>query len=218
MKGDKIIVQPHHEAAARRIAKLILPEIRSASGAFIVTIAGESGAGKSEIASALAAALSEQGVTTVILQQDDYFVYPPKTNAAMRRKDIGWVGPGEVRLDVMDENLRQIRSGAARIVKPLVDYEADSIGQESVALSGVDAILVEGTYTTLLENVHRRVFIDRTHIDTRQDRAARGREAQDDFLERVLAIEHEIIAAHQSRADIIVTRDYGVRRNEPESR
>ncbi len=155
---------------------------------------------------------------TVILQQDDYFVYPPKTNAAMRRKDIGWVGPGEVRLDVMDENLRQIGSGAAKIVKPLVDYDADSIGEESVAVTGVDAILVEGTYTTLLENVHRRVFIDRTHIDTRQDRAARGREAQDDFLERVLAIEHEIIAAHQSRADIIVTRDYGVRRNEPESR
>lgn len=214
MKGDKIIVQPHHDVAAKQIAQLLMPEIRSASETYVVTIAGESGAGKSKIAAALAAELAGAGVTSAVLQQDDYFVYPPKTNAAMRRKDIGWVGPEEVRLDVLDENLRQILSGKPEVVKPLVDYDADAIGTETVDLKDVAVVLVEGTYTTLLKNAQLRVFIDRTFEETREARALRGREQQDDFLEQVLAIEHGIISKHRSQADIIVTRDYAVTRNE----
>lgn len=213
MKGDKIVVQPQHKVAARHIAELVLPEISSASGAYVITIAGESGAGKSEIAAALATELASASVTSAILQQDDYFVYPPKTNAAMRCKDIGWVGPEEVRLNALDENLRQILSGKTEVAKPLVDYDADSIGEETVDLSDIAVVLVEGSYTTLLKNVHRRVFIDRTHEDTR-DAPLRKREPQDDFLERVLAIEHGIISAHKSLADIIVTRDHAVSWNE----
>lgn len=210
MKGDKIIVQPHHEVAARHIAELLLPEISAATSAYVVTIAGESGAGKSEIAAALAATLAERSVATVIIQQDDYFVYPPKTNAAMRRKDIGWVGPDEVRLDTLDEHLRQILSGKPEIVKPLVDYDADSIGEETFDVSGTAVVLVEGTYTTLLKNAQRRVFIDRTREDTKEARKLRDREEQDDFLEQVLAIEHRIISAHRSEADLIVARDHSV--------
>jgi uridine kinase len=146
----------------------------------------------------------------VIVQQDDYFIYPPRTNAATRREDIDWVGTSEVRLDLMDENLKQIRDGAATIVKPLVDFDADSIGEETIELDGVDVVLVEGTYTTLLRNADRRVFIDRSYVDTRAARELRAREAQDDFLERILTIEHVIISSHKGRADLIVTRDYDV--------
>ncbi len=210
MKGDKIIVQPQHEVVARQIAELLLPEIDAATGVYVVTIAGESGSGKSVIASALAAVLKERSVPTVIIQQDDYFVYPPKTNAAMRRKDLGWVGPDEVRLDTLDEHLRQVLSGKPEIVKPLVDYDADTISEETVDMTGTAVLLVEGTYTTLLKNVQRRVFIDLTREDTREARSLRGREPQDDFLEQVLAIEHRIISAHKSEADLIVARDNSV--------
>ncbi len=214
MRGDKIIVQPQHEVAARQIAALLLPELNAATGVYVVTIAGESGSGKSVIASALAALLNERSVPTVIVQQDDYFVYPPKTNAAMRQKDIGWVGPDEVRLDTLDEHLRQIVSGKSEIAKPLVDYEADTISEETVDVSSTAVVLVEGTYTTLLKNAQRRVFIDLTREDTRVARSLRAREPQDDFLEQVLEIEHEIISAHKSQADILVTRDYSVISNE----
>jgi hypothetical protein len=48
-------------------------------------------------------------------------------------------------------------------------------------------------------------------VDTRESRATRSREKQDDFLEQVLRIEHKIISKHKARAHIIVTRDYEVR-------
>ena len=141
----------------------------------------------------LADALIRRGFTTLVLQQDDYFVYPPKTNHRTRRQDIGWVGMQEVRLDLLDEHLQQARSGAEAIVKPLIVYEEDRIVEETVSLQGIVAVVAEGTYTTVLENIDTRVFIDLTYLETLQSRLERARETQDDFLGRVLEIEHRII-------------------------
>lgn len=218
MKGDKLVIREEHVKAARQIAELLLPEIAGVEGKFVITIAGESGSGKSETASALSKLLSEKGVASVIFQQDDYFVYPPRTNAAMRRRDIGHVGTSEVRLALLDENLREVLEGHNNVEKPLVFFDEDEITTETVELQEIKVIIVEGTYTTLLKNVHRRVFIDRTYVDTREARKRRERDEQDEFLERVLRIEHGIISSHRLQADIIVSRDYEVRRNEAKDR
>ena len=61
-----------------------------------------------------------------------------------------------------------------------------------------------------LENIDTRVFIDLTYTETLQARLERAREAQDDFLERVLEIEHRIITAQKIRAEYLVDRQYRV--------
>ncbi len=213
MKGDKIIVNEEHIKAASQIIGMLIDHITGSQDRFIITIAGESGSGKSEIATALADLLSGEGINSVIFQQDDYFVYPPKTNAEMRRKNIDHVGPAEVHLALLDRHLKEILDMEGEIEKPLVIFEEDQITRETVKLDGIKVIIVEGTYTTLLENVHQRVFIDMTYMDTKEKRLQRAREKQDEFLETVLGIEHEIISSHKSRADIIVTKDYRVREN-----
>jgi len=195
--------------------ELLYPQIVGTQGKFIITIAGESGSGKSETAAALSDLLLKKGIESLVFQQDDYFVYPPKTNAMMRRKDIDHVGLSEVRLALLDENLREILEGKSEIKKPLVIFDDDMITEETVNLEAIKVITVEGTYTTTLKNAHQRVFINRTYIDTREARKLRDREEQDEYLERILEIEHRIISSHQPRADIIVTSDYEVRKNEP---
>ena len=214
MRGDKIFVEGKHLRAARELMESLLPEITQSSGKFIMTIAGESGSGKAEEAEAFSGFLAKRDLKFVILQQDDYFVYPPRTNAQMRRKDIGHVGISEVHLDLLDENLAHIMAGKGEIVKPLVIFADDRITEETITLGEVRVVIVEGTYTTLLKNVQRRVFIDRTYLDTRETRKHRAREEQDEFLEKVLRIEHEIISSHKVQADIIITADYGVKENE----
>jgi len=208
MRGDKLVIHEGHRRAASQIAPIVLPLIEKSERRFTITIAGESGGGKSEIAAVLAEHLEEHGVKCVILQQDDYFVYPPKTNARMREKDIGHVGLSEVHLNVMDNNLSDIQSGKDMIDKPLVIFEEDKVIQEEQNLGDVKVAIAEGTYTTSLRNVDQKVFIDRTYIDTKEARARRAREKQDDFLEQILKIEHEIISSHKPMADIIVTKDY----------
>lgn len=210
MRGDKLVIQEWHKKAARRIIGLLRPQIKARPKKFVISVAGESGAGKSEIAFILAKSLKGDDISSIILQQDDYFVYPPKTNAAMRRQDIKHVGLSEVRLDLLDDHLGDFIADKGEIEKPLVIFEEDRITQETLPLDDIAIIITEGTYTTILHNVHCRIFIDRTYKDTLDTRKRRGREKQDDFLEKILIIEHGIISSHKAKADIIVTKNYDV--------
>ena len=210
MRGDSIVIEEHHRRAANGVVPLLLPLLQAPPERHSVSIAGQSGSGKSETAAALSEALAEHHIASVILQQDDYFVYPPKTNDQTRRADIDWVGPQEVKLDLMDEHLRAFLDGAREIEKPLVDYESDSIITERMEFGDARVLIAEGTYTTLLEHCQTHVFIDRTYLQTRAHREKRMRDAAelDPFIDRVLEIEHSIISAHKPRAQIIVDTDY----------
>lgn len=212
MRGDSIVVEEHHVKAAAGIAALVLPLIERRPGKYAITIAGESGSGKSETATALAEALDARGRTSLIFQQDDYFVYPPKTNDRTRRADIAWVGPQEVHLDLLDAHLESFREGAPVIEKPLVIYEDDTVTTERLDVGDAQVAIAEGTYTTLLSNVDTRVFIDRDYQDTRAHRSKRRRnEAElDPFIDKVLAIEHDIISSHKALAQIVVNKNYSV--------
>ncbi len=212
MRGDSIVVEEHHIKAAARIVEIVLQLIEQHHGNYTISIAGESGSGKSETATALATALSASGKSCLILQQDDYFVYPPRTNDQTRRLDIGWVGPQEVRLDLLDGHLQSFREGASIIEKPLVIYEEDRVTTERFDFGDSQVLIAEGTYTTTLSNVNTHVFIDRDYRETRSHRDKRRRsDAElDPFIDRVLAIEHDIISAHKALAQLIVDKDYSV--------
>lgn len=210
MRGDIIIVEDHHRAAAAAIVGRIAPVVAAKPGRFTITVAGESGSGKSETAQAIADAFAERSVASAIYQQDDYFVHPPRTNDQTRRHDISWVGAGEVHLDLLDSHLQAALDGDDEVEKPLVIYEEDRIDSEIMDLRDAKVVIAEGTYTSLLQNVDVRVFIARNRLDTMEHRMKRGREDFDPFLEEVLTIEHDIISQHRDLADVVITRDYDV--------
>jgi uridine kinase len=210
MKGDIIIVEEHHRRAATSIVDHLLHDIRASAQPYSISVAGESGSGKSETGKALADEFESRGVHAFVFQQDDYFELPPRSNDRRRREDISWVGTQEVRLALLDQHLAAGKRRSPSIVKPLVDYDADLVGEETVDLSGYDVFIAEGTYTTLLEHVDCRVFIARTRRETLESRKRRGREPIDPFIEQVLEIEHQIIATHRVRADVIISSDYEV--------
>ncbi len=206
MRGDILIIDENHRKAAGEVVDLILEDIRKTPRKFVITVAGESGAGKSEVAESITERLWERGLRSFVFAQDDYFVHPPKTNAKTREKDINWVGMQEVKLDLLDQNLKDAVDETGPVTKPLVDFDADSIGVETVDLSGYDVLIAEGTYTTTLKNADKRVFIDRNKMDTVESRKKRAREKQDEFLDRILTIEHGIIAPHKELADVVITK------------
>lgn len=211
MKGDSIVVEPHHQKAAEAVHALLLKRWAGQLQRCVISVAGESGAGKSEIAEALARCLDPARDLVFVMQQDDYFVYPPLSNDAARRADINWVGTGEVRLELMDAHLRAFRARET-VRMPVVRYAEDRIEDEEVDLSAFELVIAEGTYVSLLEEVDIRVFITRDYQATRAHREKRARHAAelDPFIDRVLKIEHAIISAHRERADILVHEDYSV--------
>lgn len=207
MLGDELVIEEIHTERARDIVPVLQDRVGEQEK-FVVTIAGESGSGKSELAAEIARINDKEGLPTGILQQDDYFVFPPKTNHKMRKKNISQVGTYEVKLDFLDSNLRSFKNGAGSIYKPLVDYEENEINTEVKQVGEYELLIAEGTYTTALEFADFRVFINRDYEQTYEDRRKRGRDKLEPFVEDVLKKEHEIISSHKSRADLLITSDY----------
>ncbi|OGO59744.1 MAG: hypothetical protein A2029_14985, partial [Chloroflexi bacterium RBG_19FT_COMBO_47_9] len=199
MKGDKLVLLDYHKRAASEIVSRIIQDIRQKKTRYIITVAGESGSGKSETGKAIANELDKSSIKSVLLGQDDYFVLPPKSNDLKRREDPEWLGPHvEVKLDVLEQNLMEAIQGKKEISKPLVDYDSNTIEDETINLDGIKVLIAEGTYTSLLKHVDARIFISRNWLDTLEHRQKRkrGDEVGDPFIEQVLSIEHKIIAGH----------------------
>jgi uridine kinase len=205
MIGDKLIIEKYHTDRASEICALITSRIQDR---FVMTVAGESGAGKSELASETARLLTEQGVEAGILQQDDYFVFPPTTNHEMRRCNLEQVGPYEVKLDFLDSNLRSFKRGESPIYKPLVIYDEDRITTEDMDISDLKVLIAEGTYTSLLHFTDFRVFIDRDYRQTLEARKRRARDKFEPFIVDVLEREHHIISQHITLAHVVIPADF----------
>ena len=205
MDGDKLLIEAHHTARAQELIPHILER---AVDRMVITVAGESGAGKSETASEIARLLRAQGKSAEVLQQDDYFVFPPKTNHEMRRHNLAQVGMYEVKLGLLDSNLRSYKRGEQPLYCPHVDYDEDRIEMVERDLSGAEFLIAEGTYTTSLRFADFRVFIARNYEDTAAHRAARARDATDSFIDDVLIVEHQIIREHRTLADAVISRDF----------
>ena len=207
MIGDKLIIEQYHTERAAEITDLVADRFPPESR-FTMSIAGESGAGKSELAYEIYRLLNKRGIKTGVLQQDDYFVFPPKTNHEMRRRNLEQVGPYEVKLDLLDSNLRSFKRGESPIYKPLVIFDEDRITTEEIEVGDLAVLVVDGTYTSLLRFVDFRIFIDRDYHQTLEARRHRARDKFEPFVEDVLEREHQIISQHKALADLVVQADF----------
>jgi uridine kinase len=79
MKGDIIIPEEHHRKVARTIVSHLIGKIMNKPTRYTLSVAGESGSGKSETALAITDELRESGIKSVVLAQDDYFYLPDPT-------------------------------------------------------------------------------------------------------------------------------------------
>ena len=107
----------------------------------------------------------------------------------------------------MDCHLRSFKQGAKDLYKPVAIFQEARFEREVMPVKNLSVLIAEGTYCTLLELVDTRVFIDRDFRDTHKDRINRGRDLMDEFTEKVLKIEHEVVREHKEKAHIIVHKN-----------
>jgi len=208
MIGDPLVLEPRHREAGLRLRKALAPFVGEKPQRVVVAIAGESGSGKSVTAVSLREAFAQAGIRAMVLHQDDYFLRPPHTNHAFRLSEADAIGPHEVNLDLLQSHLDAFLHGSSHVQAPLVDFARDRIGHQTLAFSGMEVLIVEGTYVSLLERICARVFMARTYLDTVDQRKARGRDQGDPRIESFLRREHELIAPMRERADIVMDHDY----------
>ena len=210
MIGDHIELKAEY----LNLANQVLAKIADNIGAkpFAISISGESGSGKSTLAVALAELLDRANQPNIILHMDDYFKLPPLSNHKNREKNLENVGQHEVFLDLLDNHIEYIKFNKYnQLIKPLSDYASDEIREEVVKINQNSVIIVEGTYTTLLQNIDIKIFIDRDYKSTLENRKKRARDPITPFVEKVLAIEHVIISRHKTLSDIIIDQNYQIK-------
>ncbi len=210
MIGDKIIIKPHYYDLSRKVVELFEQHIPLSLPRWAIGIGGESGSGKSVTAYCLARELEKAGFKTLILHQDDYFKLPPKSNHENRVLNPDWVGPIEVKMDLLNQHIRDFLAGAETIHSPEVNYMGNIIGEKEHKTATVRVLLVEGTFALSLSGLQWKVFMGRDYLATREERLQRNREAFDPFIESVLEKEHKIIRPMGATAHVCVDNDYEV--------
>jgi len=200
---------------ADKIVEIILPEIKKSKKKYFISVAGESGAGKTIFSFVLSKRLSEEGLGVCLLHQDDYFIYPPCENTKRRKEDINNIGTSEVKLALLDKHLKDISMGKKEIVKPFAIYENDKITDRKIKIGKSCIVIAEGTYTMLLKNTNKKIFLERDYNDSREERKFHLRKSKHkkeelQFLEKILKIEHKILSSHKKKADLIITRDLNI--------
>ncbi len=206
MIGERLHIGSRQKDAASMIMALVMrfwseKHIRPLA----LSIAGESGSGKTSIAYCLVELLLERNHTCILLGQDDYFKIPPRDNHSKRKETLAWVGPGEVRLKLLDRHIMMIKKGRKpHIRKPLIYFDENRIGYECMEASGLDVVIVEGTYTSLLRNTDLKVFLRRDYQKTKKDRMQRGRDPDSELMDKTLEIEHREISNHEKYADLVL--------------
>ncbi|WP_228853415.1 hypothetical protein [Aegicerativicinus sediminis] len=208
MIGDKLTYYSEYKPiSAHILSKLRMEQIPSPR--FCIAVCGESGCGKSSMAQSLLIDIEDQTkFKGYIFHSDDYFFLPPRTNHEQRLKDINKVGPNEVDLALLDFHLTSFKNGAPKLEKPLVNYSENSIKTELIRPTNLDFCIVEGTYVGNLKSPNYVIFMGANFKQTMANRKKRARDVLDDFNERVLLIEHQIIKKQAALADIIVDTNY----------
>lgn len=209
MIGDVINLEQKHLDTAENIYRII-KQNDACPEKMAVGICGESGSGKSVTAFALKKVFDENGIRSFVIQMDDYFKLPPKSNHENRLKSFENVGPHEVHLDLIQENIKAFKDGSMTVKKPLVHYQDNSVTEETVNTENIDVLIVEGTYVLRIDEFDFSIFIDRNYKDTYEKRMERNRDEQSDFVEKVLDIEHNIIRQFKEKADIILGKNYQI--------
>lgn len=204
--ADRLAISGQSLALARALIAGLGLDRRS--GRLVVGVAGESGSGKSVIATSLARELTALGRRPCVLHQDDYFIRPPRTNHDFRMADIpARTGPHEVRLDLVATHIDAFRAGQP-VDAPVVNYPLNRFDSHRLDFATSDALIVEGTYVLQLDGLDARVFLTATHEDTAERRRARNRDVDDPRIAQVLGIEHALIAPQAAHADILIDRHF----------
>ncbi|MCB0356537.1 MAG: hypothetical protein KDD40_05995 [Bdellovibrionales bacterium] len=205
MLGENIDPHKANKDLVTHLSDMFFGSLNQYSRPLVLAFCGESGSGKSVIATATLNSLRQKNISVYMLQMDDYFLYPPVITSQKRQENLANVGPHEVDLNLMDEHILQIKNGKRDFQLREMHFAENylTLKENDISLN-LDVLLVEGTYTCLLQNVDKTIFLSRTYEQTHIHRVARMREPQTDLIEQVLLREHNIVKNFASKADIII--------------
>ncbi len=205
MLGDILLITEKHRRAGGQIVDWL---DRNLSDRMVVSIGGESGSGKSELAHVVARALKDQGRLTKILHIDNYYKIRPEERETWRKKQgiEQGVGLAEIDWNLLDRHLEAFRKGEEALL-PCIDLLTDQIDELRTNFADIKVVIVDGLYP-LHVNAEMKILIDLTYHDTKKAQILRGKEPQNEYRLKVLEREHQVVQSLRPMATHLVTKDF----------
>ena len=210
MLGDVLLITEKHEKAAKKIFEIILKEKKEK---YIVAISGESGSGKTELAHVLAKLLRKEGIMAKPIHIDNYYKIHPLKRTEWRKKHgiQNAVGLNEYDWDNIYKNIDDFKN-SRKSTMPCIDLVTEQVDSLTTDFAGIDMLIIDGLYAINTEGVDLRIFIELTYHETKKAQVVRGKEPQNKYRMQVLEREHQVVQSLKQRADLLITKEYEVKK------
>jgi uridine kinase len=210
MLGDVLLIQEKHHKAGEAIITEIL---KNKKDKMIIAISGESGSGKTELAHVIARGLRAHGIFAKPMHIDNYYRILPLERKEWRIENgiQECVGYEEYDWGTINRNIAEFKASAEAIM-PCVDLVTEQVDTLITDFSKIDMLIIDGLYAIKTEDVDLRVFIELTYHETKKAQSSRGKEPQNEYRWAVLEQEHQMVKALKEKADLLVTKEYEVRK------
>jgi len=204
MLNDVVTIEKKHTNAAATLFERVVHDYKPK---FIVTISGEVGTGKCEIAHELGRKLIEAGKSVKLLHMDNYYIIPPLERLEWRKKNgLGKIGYDEYDWNTINQNIDDFRMNK-KSVMPIVDLFTQQVDQLYTDFNGIDVLIIAGLYSIKINQSDLRVFIELTFEDTWEEQLTTHKEVLDDFRIEVLKHEHKAVQSLKTLADFYIDFD-----------
>lgn len=213
MIGDRLVIQEQHIRKAGLIMSTLLQN--KAPFKCILAIGGESGTGKTEIASLLQEQLYvTKKIRTKIIHEDDYYLTNwINRNEVRKKKGIQSVGIKEINWFKINKVLKNFKEGKRKSYVQRIHKFTDSVEYVIINNSTIDVMIVEGLYTNHLIQKDVGIYLEGSIKDTYAFRKERFKENPDDaFRQQVLKQEAKDVRITKDKAHIWVSFKGVVRR------
>lgn len=204
MLNDVVIIEKKHTNAAKTLFERVMRDIKPK---FIVSISGEVGTGKCEIAHELGRMLIETGLRVKLLHLDNYYLVPPSERNEWREKNgLENIGYYEYDWDLVNNNIDDFRMNKKSVL-PVVDLFTQQVDRLHTDFKNMDVLIIAGLYSIKINQSDLRVFIELTFEDTWDEQLLTHKEKLDDFRVEVLKQEHKAVQSLKPLADFYIDFD-----------
>lgn len=206
MHGDVMIFKEKHKRLGKEISERL---INFNKEKYIISISGESGTGKSELAYMTSYYLKKQKIYAKILHIDNYYTITPNKRKVWRKENgMENVGLNEINWEMLNENIKAFKEGKKASL-PFIDLLTNQVDILTTDFCNIRILIIEGLYSLQAE-ADLKIFIDSTFEMVKDAQIARGKEEISEYRFKILKREHEVIESIKDRADIIITTDFQI--------